>query len=62
VPLGQAVNQGQLLIDAAARDPYARALEPLVERLGGAATAAQACGKSALGALKRFIPTSTKRS
>ncbi|MGF6723003.1 pilus assembly protein CpaE [Paraburkholderia sp. GAS41] len=63
VPLGQAVNQGQLLIDAAPRDPYVRALEPLVERLGGVASAAaQARGKSALGALKRFIPTSNKRS
>jgi pilus assembly protein CpaE len=63
VPLGQAVNQGQLLIDASPRDPYVRALEPLAERLGGAAhAAAQARGKSALGALKRFIPTTNKRS
>jgi pilus assembly protein CpaE len=63
VPLGQAVNQGQLLIDASARDPYVRALEPLVERLGGATRqAGQARGKSTLGALKRFIPTSNKRS
>jgi pilus assembly protein CpaE len=63
VPLGQAVNQGQLLIDTAARDPYVRALEPLVERLGGAAAALpQARGKATLGALKRLIPTSNKRS
>ncbi|RFU47978.1 fimbrial protein [Paraburkholderia sp. DHOC27] len=63
VPLGQAVNQGQLLSDTAPRDPYVRALEPLVEKLGGAAgAAAHAHGKSALSALKRFIPTPTKRS
>jgi pilus assembly protein CpaE len=63
VALGQSVNQGHLLVDASARDPYVRALEPLVERLGGEAkAAAQARGKSALGALKRFIPTSNKRS
>ncbi|QDQ83726.1 fimbrial protein [Paraburkholderia megapolitana] len=63
VALGQAANQGQLLADAAARDPYVRALEPLVERLGGAApTAASSRGRSALGALRRFIPTSQKRS
>ena len=63
VALGQAVNQGHLLADTAARDPYVRALEPLIERLGGAArTAAQPGGKSALSALKRFIPTTQKRS
>jgi pilus assembly protein CpaE len=63
VPLGQAVNQGQLLIDAAPRDPYVRALEPLVEKLGGvSSTVTHAHGKSALGALKRLIPTSNKRS
>jgi pilus assembly protein CpaE len=63
VALGQTVNQGQLLAEVSPRDPYIRALEPLVERLGGAAPgAAQARGKSAFGALKRFIPTSNKRS
>jgi len=63
ITLGQAVNQGHLLADAAARDPYVRALEPLIERLGGAARAtSQAGSKSALGALKRFIPTTYKRS
>ncbi|HEY1997376.1 fimbrial protein [Paraburkholderia sp.] len=60
VPLGQAVNQGQLLIDTSARDPYVRALDPLVERLGGASVPGQ--GKSAFGALRRLIPTSNKRS
>ena len=63
VALGQAANQGQLLVDAAARDPYVRALEPLVERLGGAAsTAASSRGRSALSALRHLIPTSQKRS
>jgi pilus assembly protein CpaE len=63
VPLGQAVNQGQLLIDQAPRDPYVRALEPLVTKLGGPALVpTDKQGKSALGALKRFIPTSNKRS
>lgn len=63
VALGQTANQGLLLADAAARDPYVRALEPLIERLAGPAhTSAPARGKSALGALKRFIPTSSRRS
>ncbi|MCX4164441.1 MULTISPECIES: fimbrial protein [Paraburkholderia] len=63
VALGQAANQGQLLADAVARDPYVRALDPLVERLGGAApTAASSRGRSALGALRHLIPTSQKRS
>ncbi|WP_233829425.1 fimbrial protein [Paraburkholderia sp. ZP32-5] len=63
IALGQAVNQGHLLVDAAPRDPYTRALEPLVERLGGARDrAAQARGKSPLGALRRLIPTTQKRS
>lgn len=63
VALGQAVNQGHLLAESAARDPYVRALEPLLERLGGAPReAGQTRGKSALGALRRFIPTSNKRS
>jgi pilus assembly protein CpaE len=63
VPLGQAVNQGQLLIDQAPRDPYVRALEPLVTKLGGPALVpTDKQGKSALGALKRLISTSNKRS
>ena len=63
IALGQAVNQGHLLVDVAPRDAYVRALEPLVERLGGAQhSAAPARGKSALGALRRFIPTTQKRS
>ncbi|MDE1184641.1 fimbrial protein [Paraburkholderia sp.] len=59
IVLGQTVNQGQLLSDAAPRDPYVRALEPLIDRLGGAA---HANAGSKLGALRRFIPTSHKRS
>jgi pilus assembly protein CpaE len=62
VPLGQAANQGQLLADTSARDSYVRALEPLIEQLGGAARASAPAGKAALGALRRFIPTSNKRS
>jgi len=64
VALGQAVNQGHLLADVAARDPYVRALEPLIERLGGAQrdSAQTRGGKTAFGALKRFIPTTQKRS
>ena len=62
VPLGQAVNQGHLLAETSARDPYVRALEPLIERLGGATRAGATGGKSAFVALKRFIPTTTKRS
>ncbi|HEX7933593.1 MAG TPA: fimbrial protein, partial [Paraburkholderia sp.] len=63
VALGQTANQGLLLADAAARDPYIRALEPLIERIAGPAHASTpARGKSAFGALRRFIPTSPKRS
>jgi pilus assembly protein CpaE len=63
VALGQAVNQGHLLADVAARDAYVRALEPLIEQLGGARDSAQPRGgKAAFGALKRFIPTTQKRS
>ena len=63
VALGQAANQGQLLADAAVRDSYVRALEPLVERIGGAAqTATSSRGRSALSALRHLIPTSQKRS
>jgi pilus assembly protein CpaE len=34
--LGRAVNQGRLLAEVAERDPYVRALDPLVEKLAGA--------------------------
>jgi pilus assembly protein CpaE len=70
VALGQAMNQGHLLADGTARDPYVRALDALVTRLAGAPAPAvagakglqAARGKSALDAFRRFIPTSNKRS
>ncbi|WP_153100582.1 fimbrial protein [Paraburkholderia hayleyella] len=62
VALGQAANQGQLLVETSTRDIYVRALEPLIERLGGAACATSARGRFAFDALRRFIPPSNKRS
>ncbi|AOJ62383.1 fimbrial protein [Burkholderia ubonensis] len=59
VPIGQAANQGRLIVDTAERDPYVRALEPLAERLAGAAAPRAASG---LSALKRFIQPSSRRS
>ncbi|WP_246797724.1 fimbrial protein [Burkholderia perseverans] len=66
VPIGHAANQGRLIVEAAERDPYVKALEALVERLTAAAAPdpvppPQAAG-SGLSALKRFIHSSTKRS
>ncbi|KVC58768.1 fimbrial protein [Burkholderia stagnalis] len=60
VPIGHAANQGRLIVETAERDPYVRALEPLAERLAGAAAAPRAA--SGLSALKRFIHPSSKRS
>ncbi|WP_118179034.1 fimbrial protein [Paraburkholderia phosphatilytica] len=73
VALGQAVNQGHLLAERAERDPYVRALEPLVRRLGGTGGTGGTGGVSndtpatpraarGLDALRRFIPTSSRRS
>ncbi len=62
VPLGQAANHGTLLADTAPRDTYVRALEALVERLGGTSQGAEPRGRAVFGALRRFIPTSSKRS
>ncbi|PLZ03360.1 fimbrial protein [Burkholderia sp. WAC0059] len=59
VALGQAANQGHLLAETSAHDPYVRALDTLVEHLGGAGEARR---KSALTALRRFIPHSHRRS
>ncbi|MGE8574188.1 MAG: fimbrial protein, partial [Burkholderia contaminans] len=61
VAIGQAANQGRLIVDTAERDPYVRALEPLADRLAGPVSAGQ---RSALGlsALKRFIQPSSRRS
>ncbi|MBW9106700.1 fimbrial protein [Paraburkholderia phenoliruptrix] len=63
VALGQTANQGLLIADAAPRDPYVRALEPLIERLAGPAhVSASTRSKSPLAALRRFLPTSSRRS
>ncbi|MDR5823168.1 fimbrial protein [Caballeronia sp. LZ043] len=70
--LGRAVNQGRLLAECAERDPYVRALAPLVARLHGeapgeaAARDAQSAGgraslRSALGA-GQFLPNFLRRS
>jgi pilus assembly protein CpaE len=67
VPLGQAANQGKLLIDTAERDPYVRALDALADRIGPLDEGAPARG-AARGAptgfarLKRFIHLPPKRS
>jgi pilus assembly protein CpaE len=45
--LGRAVNQGRLLAESAARDPYVRALAPLVARLHGELAEAPARGPKA---------------
>ena len=72
--LGRAVNQGHLLADTAERDPYVRALDGLLARLGGGkAPEAGAPGPSSEGAtpiaftdaasgVKRFLSTFKKRS
>lgn len=73
VAIGHAANQGKLIVEAAERDPYVKALDGLVDRLtasaagtmGAAGTAsgeASAPPVSGLAALKRFIQSSTKRS
>ncbi|AXK67099.1 fimbrial protein [Burkholderia sp. IDO3] len=60
VAIGHAANQGRLIVDAAERDPYVRALESLAARLPGVATSSRpAVG---LSVLKRFIQPSSKRS
>ena len=63
VPIGHAANQGKLIAEIAERDPYVRALGPLVDRLAGEATSRGAPrAASRLAALKRIIQSSTKRS
>ena len=65
VPLGRAVNQGKLLAESGERDPYIRALEPLLERLQPAdATAAGHPARAGFGArlhLGRLLSSSKKR-
>ncbi|HDR8861062.1 TPA: fimbrial protein [Burkholderia territorii] len=63
VAIGHAANQGRLIIDAAERDPYVRALESLATRLPGVSGVAGASRAApGLSALKRFIQPSSKRS
>ncbi|GLU34857.1 fimbrial protein [Trinickia caryophylli] len=53
VPLARAANQGRLIVEAAPRDPYARALELLAQRLadrGGGGGGGGAAGEAAHGA------------
>ncbi|MGY6237779.1 fimbrial protein (plasmid) [Burkholderia ambifaria] len=61
VSIGQAANQGRLIVDMAERDPYVRALGPLAERLAGTVAPAKSAA-SGLSVLKRFIQPSSKRS
>lgn len=63
VAIGHAANQGRLIVDAAERDPYVRALESLAARLPGVSGMAGASRVApGLSALKRFIQPSSKRS
>jgi pilus assembly protein CpaE len=59
VALCQAANRGELLVDAAPRDPYARALDALAAQLDGVYERASL---SKFEALKRILPHSPKRS
>ncbi len=65
VPLGRAVNQGKLLAESGERDPYVRALDPLLDRLQLAdATAAGRPARVGFGArlhLGRLLSSSKKR-
>ncbi|VWC70955.1 fimbrial protein [Burkholderia lata] len=61
VAIGQAANQGRLIVDTSERDPYVRALEPLADRLAGPTATGQR-GALGLSALKRFIQPSSRRS
>ncbi|WP_075359792.1 AAA family ATPase [Caballeronia sordidicola] len=72
--LGRAVNQGQLLADIAERDPYVRALDGLLARLGGGKApeagapgsvpenATPVASTDAASSVKRFLSTFKKRS
>lgn len=63
VAIGHAANQGRLIVDAAERDPYVRALETLAARLPGVSGMAGASRAApGLSALKRFIQPSSRRS
>lgn len=56
VALGQAMNQGHLLAEAAPRDPYVRALDVLVTRLAGAPARQGAEGKAGKAAQPAIAP------
>ncbi|BBQ00005.1 fimbrial protein [Burkholderia sp. SFA1] len=65
--LGRAVNQGRLLVESAERDPYARALLPLVARLHGETSEAPTPGPKARTRntamnIGQFLPNFLKRS
>ncbi|HTJ94500.1 MAG TPA: fimbrial protein [Pararobbsia sp.] len=64
VPLGHAMNQGQLLAQSAERDPYVRALEVLTDRLqpGDEPRALHRAGIGARLHLGRFLSPSKKRA
>jgi pilus assembly protein CpaE len=60
VALGQAMNQGHLLAEAAPRDPYVRALDLLVTRLAGAPAEQGADGKPRKAAKAAKVAKATK--
>jgi pilus assembly protein CpaE len=60
VALGQAMNQGHLLAEAAPRDPYVRALDLLVTRLAGAPAEQGADGKPRNAAKAAKVAKATK--
>jgi pilus assembly protein CpaE len=68
--LGRAVNQGRLLAEVAERDPYVRALDPLVAKLAGAKLPSKAVGDpehtevhtEPAGGIRRRLTTLLKRS
>jgi pilus assembly protein CpaE len=68
--LGRAVNQGRLLAEVGERDPYVRALDPLVTKLAGARLASKAGADpehtethtEPAGGIRRRLTTLLKRS
>ncbi|MEJ0004682.1 MAG: hypothetical protein WDN30_16175 [Pararobbsia sp.] len=66
VTIGRAVNQGKLLAESGERDPYVRALDPLLDRLRPAEAAGLSrVNHASLGArfnLGRLLSHSKKRA